>query len=236
MLTYGAPDYGVLEASLAGNLAGFSLGIVLSILLLILTLRAVRLPGTPLANIGLAVCAILWNVGGAISSFQRPMTLHNSSVAMAVQFTGAALWPLPLLAIWRHMAVERWQCSVWRYLQVLAGIHALVIATGAWLATAGWNVPLRNLHELAAYDSTFLLVAAAVLLLRGKPASRAVVFSMTLVFAGLLLTSVSVVVGSNLNSSQLLSCILGVTGQQSVLLVVVGTFLPFRAVPLRRAC
>ena len=113
MLSNGAPDYGVLEASLAGNLAGFSLGIVLSILLLILTLRAVRLPGTPLANIGLAVCAILWNVGGAISSLQRPMTLHNSSVAMAVQFTGAALWPLPLLAIWRHMAVEKWQCSVW---------------------------------------------------------------------------------------------------------------------------
>ena len=221
------PDYRVLEASLAGNLAGFSLGIVLSILLLILTLRAVRLPGTPLANIGLAVCAILWNVGGAISSLQRPMSLHNSSVAMAVQFTGAALWPLPLLAIWRHMAVEKWQCSVWRYLQVLAGIHALVIAVGAWLAAAGWNVPLRNLHELAAYDSTFLLVAAAVLLLRGKPASRALMFSMTLVFAGLLLTTVSVVVGSNLKSSEWASCILGVTGQQSLLLVVVGTFFLF---------
>ena len=43
---------------------------VISVLLLVLTLRALRLPGTPLANICLAVCAILWNAGVLVSSFQ----------------------------------------------------------------------------------------------------------------------------------------------------------------------
>jgi two-component system LytT family sensor kinase len=227
----GVPDYGIAEASLAGNLAGFSLGIVISALLLVLTLRAVRLPGTPVANIGLAVCAMLWNVGGLICSFQHPESIIAEgappSIAMAIQFTGAALWPLPLLAIWRHMAVEKWQCSAWRYLQVLASILAIVVATGVWIGTAGWHVPVAGLKQTAAYGSTFLLLSAASLLLRGKPASRALVFSMTLVFAGLLLTTLSIIVGSNVSRTLWVQCIVGVTGHQSLLLVVIGTFFLF---------
>ena len=224
------PEHGAAEAFLAGNLAGFSLGVVISALLLVLTLRAVRLPGTPFANISLALCAILWNIGGLALSFQTPPMIAPEavpSVALAVQFTGAALWPLPLLAIWRHMAVAKWQCSAWRVLQGLGCVHAFVLTTGMWMSVAGWNVPVRRLAELAAYDGTFLLVAAAILLFRGKPASRALLFSVSIVFAGLLVTTLSVILGSGVNRTDWVTCILGVTGKQSLLLVVIGTFFLF---------
>jgi two-component system LytT family sensor kinase len=225
------PDYGIAEASLAGNLVGYSLGLVISALLLVLTVRAVRLPGTPVANIGLAVCAILWNAGGLVCSFQHPRAAMTEglapSAALAVQFTGAALWPLPLLSIWRHMAVEKLQCSGWRHLQALASAFGIVVAAGMWIGALGWNVPLTAIKHLAAYGSTWLLLAAAAMLLRGRPASRALVFSMTLVFAGLLLTTLSVIVGSNAKHTQWGQSIIGVIGPQSVLLVVVGTFFLF---------
>ena len=225
------PEHGAAEAFLAGNLAGFSLGVVISTLLLVLTLRAVRLPGTPFANISLALCAILWNTGGLVLSFQAPPRMFSPeavpSVALAVQFTGAALWPLPLLAIWRHMAVEKWQCLAWRVLQGLGCVHAFVLTTGMWMGVAGWNIPVRRLAELAAYDGTFLLVAAAMLLFRGKPASRALLFSVSIVFAGLLITTLSVIVGSGVSRTDWFTCIVGVTGKQSLLLVVIGTFFLF---------
>jgi two-component system LytT family sensor kinase len=224
-------NYGIAEASLAGNLAGFSLGIVISVLLLVLTLRAVRLPGTPFANVFLAACALMWNVGGLISNLQRSGPLTHEpppSIAMAIQFTGAALWPLPLLAVWRHLAVAEWQHRAWKVLQVLATLSAVVIAGGVWLGVSGLGAPrLMSVKELAAYSSTSLLIAAGLMLLRGKPASRAVLFSTTLVLAGLILTTLSVVVGSNVSRDEWVQCIFAVTGQQSVLLIVIGSFFLF---------
>jgi len=224
------PHYGIAEVSLAGNLAGFYLGIVISVLLLALTLRAMRLPGTPVANIFLAICALLWNIGGLIATFQgsgKPTYETTPSVALAIQFTGAALWPLPLLTIWRHLAVEEWQCRTWRYLQTIASMSAAVIATGVWLAAAGLTVPLMDIKRLAAYGSTLLLVTAGLMILRGRRASRALLFSMALIFAGLLDTSISMIVGSHALQTQWIQCIVSVTGHQSVLLVVIGTFFLF---------
>jgi two-component system LytT family sensor kinase len=224
------PHYGIAEVSLAGNLAGFSLGIVISVLLLVLTLRAMHLPGTPVANVFLAICAMLWNIGGLFATFQgsgKPTYETAPSVALAIQFTGAALWPLPLLIIWRHLAVEAWQCRTWKYLQALAWVSAATIATGIWLAAAGVTVPLMGIKQLAAYGSTLLLVIAGVMILRGRRASRALLLSMALIFAGLLDTSISMIVGSHALRTDWIQCIVSVTGHQSVLLVVIGTFFLF---------
>jgi len=57
---------------------------------------------------------------------------------------------------------------------------------------------------------------------------------MTLVFGGLLITTLSVVVGSNLSRTASLGAIVEVTGQQSLLLVVIGTFFSLRPLPFRR--
>jgi two-component system, LytTR family, sensor kinase len=225
-------DGNVIDSYLAGNLIGFTVGLVISLLLLVLTLRAARLPGTPAANIGLAACSILWNAGGLAYVIQNPrMSMDgpdSASIAIAIQFTGAAVWPIPMLAIWGHLATERWQCVGWRYLKVNALAAAVVIVAGFWAAVAGVTViPVLLLKELAAYSATFLVLAAAIFLLRGRSVSRALRFSLLSVLAGLLVTSLSVIVQTNFPISDSVRCALGVIGHQSVLLVVIGTFFLF---------
>jgi two-component system LytT family sensor kinase len=221
-----------IDAYLAGNLIGFSVGLVISALLLVLTLRAARLPGTPVANLLLAVCSILWNAGGLASVIQNPRAPMDgtdpASIALAIQFTGAAVWPIPMLAIWRHLATERWQCVGWRYLKINAIVAAVVIVPGFWAAAAGAAVvPVLTLKELAAYSATFLGLSAALLLLRGRSVSRALRFSLLSVLAGLLVTSLSIIVQTNLTLPYSARCAMGVVGHQSVLLVVIGTFFLF---------
>ena len=53
------------SAFYAGDLIAFTTGLLITVLLLVLTLRAAKLPGTPLVNIGFAVCALLWCAGGS---------------------------------------------------------------------------------------------------------------------------------------------------------------------------
>ena len=216
---------------LAGNLIGFTVGLVISLLLLVLTLRAARLPGTPAANIVLAACSILWNAGGLACVIQNPRAMDgpdSASIAIAIQLTGAAVWPIPMLAIWRHLATERWQCVGWRYLNVNAFLAAVVIIAGFWAAVAGITViPVLFLKELAAYSATFLGLAAAIFLLRGRSVSRALRFSLLSVLAGLLVTTLSLIVQTNVPISDSVRCLLGVIGHQSVLLVVIGTFFLF---------
>jgi two-component system LytT family sensor kinase len=225
-------DGNVIDSYLAGNLIGFTVGLVISLLLLVLTLRAARLPGTPAANVVLAACSILWNAGGLVYVIQNPRAPmdgpDSASIAIAIQFTGAAIWPIPMLAIWRHLATERWQCVGWRYLNVNALVAAVVIVSGFWAAVAGVSVfPVLMLKEIAAYSATFLGLAAAVFLLRGRSVSRALRFSLLSVLAGLLVTSLSVIVQTNVPISGSVRCALGVIGHQSVLLVVIGTFFLF---------
>jgi hypothetical protein len=195
---------GAVGPYVAGNLIGFSIGLVISILLLALTLRAARLPGTPVANIALAVCSLLWNVGGLADILTIPPGSLNApdpgSIALAIQFTGAAVWPIPMLVIWRHLAQQRWQCICWRLLQVLAFASAAVIVTGIWAAAVGTPfLPIVGLKEFSAYDATFLQLSAAALLLRGSSVSRTLCFSSLVVLVGLLLTTLSVIVERNVS-------------------------------------
>ena len=223
-----------IDPYLAGNLIGFTIGLVISILLLVLTLRAVRLPGTPAANLALAVCSLLWNGGGLVAMLQAPQGPHalqvpiHASIGLAIQFTGAGIWPIPVLVIWRHLATERWQCVCWRYLKVLALVNAAIIAGGFWAAVIGLPaVPVQFLKELSSYGATALGLLAAELFLRGRTISRALRFSALIVLIGLLITTLCVIVESNLSLAYSLRCVLGVISQQSVLLVVLGTFFLF---------
>src|SRR5262249_20295017 len=93
------------DSHLIGDLIGFTAGLAITILLLILTIRAAKLPGTPVANIVLALCSLIWNLGGLVHVVELALGLPREAqqvvIASAVQFTGAAIWPIPMLAIWR---------------------------------------------------------------------------------------------------------------------------------------
>ena len=95
---------------LLGELIGYTTGLLLAILLLVLTLRAARLPGTPLANIGFALCALAWTLGGVLYNALRgsgfPRDNNLVFLAYSLQYCGAAASPLPILAIWRDSAAS----------------------------------------------------------------------------------------------------------------------------------
>jgi two-component system, LytTR family, sensor kinase len=223
---------GAIDAFIAGNLIGFTVGLVISILLLALTIRSAKLPGTAVANIVLAIAALLWNAGGMAQVILNPQSIPNlaggSRIAGAIQFTGAAIWPIPMLAIWRYMATGRWQGVCWRTLQGIAFADAAVIIGGIWAIAAGtpW-IPLQTVHQLSAYGATFLGLAAGGVFLRSRAIPRTLSFSSAIVLTGLLLTSLAMIVETGMKLPDWGRCVLGVTGQQAVLLVIVGSFFLF---------
>ncbi len=221
-----------MDPYLAANLIGFTTGLVISILLLVLTVRAAKLPGTPIANLLCAACSLLWNFGGLLSAIQNPVATPAAGpgcIPMAIQFTGAAVWPIPMLAVWRHLAVERWQSACWQLLVALASISASVITLSAWaVAGAGPTIlPNPTLKEFTAYSASFLLACGAVMLLRGRSVSRALRFSSWIVLFGLLATTLSVLLQTSVRLPGALDAIFCVTSMQSVLLIIFGTFFLF---------
>src|SRR5262249_57297643 len=103
-------DVPVTDEYLAGDLIGFTAGLVITALLLALTIRARRIPGTPLANILLVACALAWNCGGLGRVIALAMGVPKDTgaalVGAAVQVSGAAVWPVPLLALWRPFSIR----------------------------------------------------------------------------------------------------------------------------------
>jgi hypothetical protein len=64
-----APDS--ITAFFAGDLIAFTTGLPITVLLLVLTLRAAKLPGTPLLHIGFAACSAAGMSSGHHLTTQR---------------------------------------------------------------------------------------------------------------------------------------------------------------------
>ena len=97
-------------------------------------------------------------------------------LAAAVQFSGAAAWPVPMLAIWCHFASLPWQKTVFKILKIGACVSAILIVLSLWfvvIANAALLPPIA-VKEFAAYNAALLLSAGAVMLLGGPVTSRTV--------------------------------------------------------------
>jgi two-component system, LytTR family, sensor kinase len=223
----------VTDSCLTGDLIGFTVGLVITVLLLVLTLRAARLPGTPFANVALALCALLWNLGGLVHAVALALGLlketQPSVIASAVQFTAAAVWPIPMLAIWRDHAVLPWQRIGSRILQVFAFLSAAAIVISLW-STAILGVtllPLEAAKEYTSYNGSALMALAAVVLLRARLTSRAIWFSSVTALLGVFGSTLSIIIYNNFNLGGDFEAALLVMGKQSVLLIVLGSFFLF---------
>src|SRR5690242_14634865 len=89
-----------------GDLIAYSAGALITLLLLILTLRAARLPGTPLTNVAFAACALSWSVGGLLYAMMRASGAPREELRIAhtIQLAGSAAFPIPVLRVWRSFA------------------------------------------------------------------------------------------------------------------------------------
>jgi two-component system LytT family sensor kinase len=136
--------------ALSSNLIAYSTALLIAVLLLVLTLRAARLPGTPVANIAFAVCAVLWTAGGLAATVMSPAGLPTF-VPRAIQFTAVIAVVVPVLAAWgaRRMA----------QFAILAGVALGVLV---------WSGQLLR-PVIAVYAAAILIVGFATSSVRRAP-------------------------------------------------------------------
>jgi two-component system LytT family sensor kinase len=159
---------------LTTNLIHFTTSLLITAVLLVLTLRAARLPGTPLANIFFAVCGILWSAGGLARILSlaagMPHTARAVLAAQAVQYSGAAAFPIAILAIWRPFAALPWQRTAARTLEICAGVSAAAIMAMWW----SMRVSPAALARATACNAGIVLMLGAAVTLRRASTPRAV--------------------------------------------------------------
>jgi two-component system LytT family sensor kinase len=190
-------------AYFTGDLIGFTTGLLLTILLLVLTLRAAKLPGTPVANIVFAVCALAWTAGGlartALIASRVPRESPLALLALAVQFSGAAAFPIPILTVWRPFAVLSWQ-KIWgRILQICCQFAAGVILTLLWCGTflGARSSLLIAIEQYTAYNATIFLLLGAVVCLRRNSTPGSIYLPSLVIVAAVLCTSLKMSLGGN---------------------------------------
>jgi len=171
-----------LTATSTGDVVGYSTGLLITLLLLVLTLRAAKLPGSPRANILFALCALLWNAGGLVQSGILASRIPDPSRwavrAQELQFVGLVALPIPLLAVWRKLAIRGWQQRAMALLYAVAWISAA--SFGALLCISRPHPGL--MHGGAMVAAIFMMIGAAISLRRAT-APRGV-FGLSLVIAG----------------------------------------------------
>ncbi len=159
---------------ITGDLIGHTTGLLVTLVLLVLTLRAAKLPGTPVANIAFALCGLLWSAGGLVRAASVGSGIAQlrglTPIALAVQYTGAAAFPIVMLALWRRYAVEGWQRRAARILEALAILSAAAITISLWFHL----LPPGRLTQLTASNAALLLVAGPLVSLRRATTPRSV--------------------------------------------------------------
>jgi two-component system LytT family sensor kinase len=219
---------------LAADIFGFFAGLVVTLLLLWLTLRAAKLPGCPGAHILFAICALAWNAGGLGHVFDmHPGKPHPEQgmplLFAAIQFSGAAIWPIPMLTVWHPYAARRWQQLASRALLCVAVLHAALILIALWGATLldVRLVPFEQLATFAAYNASTLLALGAIVQLKGAMTSRAVWFSALTMLFGVFGSTLAVILAKHVAAGPEVQAALRVVAKQSVLIGVLGAFFLF---------
>ena len=218
--------HGTPGAYITGDLISHTTGLLITLVLLVLTLRAAKLPGTPTANIIFAVCGLLWSAGGLVRAVCLGSGMGQlrgvASVALSVQYTGAAAFPIAFLAIWRRFAIQGWQQKAARVLDILAIVSAAAIAFSFWLHL----FPNGILTTLPAYNAAVLLVAGPLVSLRRATTPRSVYLPSFAILWAVVATGILATIPVH-SQTQWLAHTLAFAGGHLVLLVMVFAFLLF---------
>ena len=139
---------------IASELVHYTSSLLITVVLLVLTLRAARLPGTPVANILFAVCGILWSAGGLLRvllvASGSPDAMAWVTDAQALQYSGAAAFPIAILAVWWPFTARPAQKTASRALLLYAIASAGTIVVLFWLQSVfrpRWCEPRHTTRE-----------------------------------------------------------------------------------------
>lgn len=218
--------HGTPGAYIIGDLIGYTTGLLITLVLLALTLRAAKLPGTPIANIIFAVCGLLWSAGGLVRAASLGSGMAQlrgvASAAISVQYTGAAAFPIAFLAIWRRFAIQVWQQRAARILHIFAIASAAAIAFSFWLHL----FPRSILTALTAYNASVLFVAGPLVSLRRATTPRSVYVPSYAILCAVVVTGILSAIAQHSRTQGLEQTLSSVHGHL-LLLVMVFAFLLF---------
>jgi two-component system LytT family sensor kinase len=221
--------HGTPGAYITGDLIGYTTGLLITLVLLVLALRAAKLPGTPIANIIFAVCGLLWSAGGLVRAASLGSGMAQlrgvASIALSVQYTGAAAFPIAFLAIWRRFAIQGWQQRASRVLDILAIVSATALALSFWLHL----FPRGILTTFTAYNAGVLLVAGPLISLRRATTPRSVYLPSFAIFYAVVATGIFMIIAGHSQTHGLTQTmnLAAAAHAHLVLLVMVLAFLLF---------
>jgi two-component system LytT family sensor kinase len=221
------------NAFYAGDLIGYTTGLLITVLLLVLTLRAARLPGSPLVNIGFAVCALVWCAGGLVRAASSAAGMsrqsHIALVAQAIQYSAVAAFPIAVLAVWRSFALLAWQKTAARILYVTACLCAIAIALPFWVGAIHRFDPdlFTGFKLVTACSAAVLLLLGAATSLRRESTPRAVLMPSLAIVAAVCFAAVSMAVANSTRPRTHFGAAVQFVAAHMVLLVVLCAFFLF---------
>ncbi|HYZ82906.1 MAG TPA: histidine kinase [Bryobacteraceae bacterium] len=213
---------------LAIDAVGFVAGFAIAVLLLVLTLRVAR-HARSLIYVLLAFCALLWTGGGLALTialaYGYDKTQQPALIAAAVQFTGAAMWPVPFLALWSRAASPVRQIVPSRILFSLAALNSVVLTIALWAAVLSNNqlIAFARLKEWVTYTGLAFLAGSGVLVKHGVRV-RSVRLSYFSVLGGVAVAALSLLLHSIGQARPEFGATLLLICKHSVLLIVLGAF------------
>jgi two-component system LytT family sensor kinase len=235
-------------AELIGQTYGFGIGTALAALLLVLVWRSGGTDRRP--RFLFAACILIANGSGFAKNVVLELGVSPQSALVgqirSVGFIAAAMLPLSIVIILRNNAVSKVRRRIGDALVVYATLSGLLIAAGLALGT--WTLPSVShgsvlptllkqdlVGNLTIYNGLLSILLGAIFLLPGTLDNLTNRVAVSLMIAGLSLSSVSAILDAYVSLPTAIARVVRIARFQSIVLVVIGSlfyFSRFRAADL----
>jgi two-component system, LytTR family, sensor kinase len=214
-------------ANLAGQTYGFAIGTALAALLLVLVCRSGDMDRRP--RFLFASCILIANCSGLAKNIALLLGFsHQGELVLQIRsvgFTAAAMLPLSIMVIWRNNAVSTGRRRLGNALVYYGAASGVLIASA--LTVGSWGHTHRSIANLTFYNGLALVVLGGIVLLPGTLGNTLDRVAVTLMIAGLFLSSACAILDDFFSLPVWLAPFVEVLKFQSTGLVVVGALFYF---------
>lgn len=231
---------GYFEAKMIAQTSGFAMGTALAALLLVLVYRSGGTSRGP--RFLFAVCIMIANCAGLVKNIALLADPYLNPALegqiRSVGFAAAALLPYSILLVWRNNAISESRRRIGNWLVMWSALSGALIGIalicGAF--ASAWISNIAELHflldqdavgNLTFYNGLALLLVGGNALLPGTLGSAIDRVAVTLMLAGLSISTASAIVAANVYPLGGVAQIVEVTRFQSIIFLVIGVFFYF---------
>lgn len=227
-------------AGLIGQTYGFAVGTALATLLVALVWRSGGADRGP--RFLFAACILIANLSGLAKNIALALNVSPKSLLAgqirSFGFIAAAMLPLSIMIIWRNNAVSEIRRRIGNGLVIYALSSGLLIAGclafGTWIpsfisSASAFHLLLNQdfVGNLTIYNGFLLVLLGASFLLPGTLDNLTDRVAISLMIAGLFLSSVSAVLDSYVSHPTTLAHIISIARLQSIVLLLIGALFYF---------